>query len=83
MFDGVEIGKHRVDNLYERNFSGVASGVNFDEELKLLQLEIGPAMRSYFDLRTLDTCWWARRDLNPQPRDYESPALTVELQALQ
>ena len=27
--------------------------------------------------------WWARRDLNPQPRDYESPALTVELQALQ
>jgi hypothetical protein len=26
--------------------------------------------------------WWARRDLNPQPRDYESPALTVELQAL-
>ena len=25
--------------------------------------------------------WWARRDLNPQPRDYESPALTVELQA--
>ena len=24
---------------------------------------------------------WARRDLNPQPRDYESPALTVELQA--
>ena len=27
-------------------------------------------------------CWWARRDSNPQPRDYESPALTVELQAL-
>src|SRR5450432_4833639 len=27
--------------------------------------------------------WWARRDSNPQPRDYESPALTVELQALQ
>jgi hypothetical protein len=26
--------------------------------------------------------WWARRDSNPQPRDYESPALTVELQAL-
>ena len=25
--------------------------------------------------------WWARRDSNPQPRDYESPALTVELQA--
>src|SRR6185437_13940437 len=25
--------------------------------------------------------WWARRDLNPQPRDYESPALTIELQA--
>ena len=25
--------------------------------------------------------WWARRDLNPQPTDYESAALTVELQA--
>jgi hypothetical protein len=24
---------------------------------------------------------WARRDSNPQPRDYESLALTVELQA--
>ena len=25
--------------------------------------------------------WWARRDSNPQPRDYESPALTIELRA--
>ena len=25
--------------------------------------------------------WWDRRDSNPQPRDYESPALTIELQA--
>ncbi len=25
---------------------------------------------------------WARWDLNPEPRDYESPALTIELQAL-
>jgi hypothetical protein len=25
--------------------------------------------------------WWARRDLNPQPKDYESSALTVELRA--
>ena len=24
---------------------------------------------------------WAMRDSNPQPRDYESPALTVELTA--
>src|SRR5579862_6022826 len=24
--------------------------------------------------------WWPRRDSNPQPRDYEPPALTVELQ---
>ena len=31
--------------------------------------------------RTETAEWWARRDLNPQPRDYESPALTVELQA--
>src|ERR1700678_651073 len=26
-------------------------------------------------------CWWARRDLNPQPKHYECSALTVELQA--
>ncbi len=26
--------------------------------------------------------WWARTDSNREPRDYESPALTVELQAL-
>ncbi len=25
--------------------------------------------------------WYARRDLNPQPTDYESAALTIELQA--
>jgi hypothetical protein len=25
---------------------------------------------------------WGRRDSNPQPSDYESPALTVELQPL-
>jgi hypothetical protein len=23
--------------------------------------------------------WWARRDSNPEPKDYESSALTVEL----
>ena len=26
--------------------------------------------------------WWAHQDSNLEPRDYESPALTVELQAL-
>ena len=25
--------------------------------------------------------WWALRDSNPEPRDYESPALTIELRA--
>ena len=25
--------------------------------------------------------WWARWGSNPRPRDYESPALTAELQA--
>jgi hypothetical protein len=25
--------------------------------------------------------WWALRDSNPGPRDYESPALTAELRA--
>ena len=27
--------------------------------------------------------WWAQRDLNPRPSDYESPALTTELWAQQ
>ncbi len=27
--------------------------------------------------------WWARQDSNLEPRDYESPALTIELQALE
>jgi hypothetical protein len=26
--------------------------------------------------------WWARKDLNLEPTDYESAALTVELRAL-
>ena len=25
--------------------------------------------------------WWARQESNLQPRDYESPALTIELRA--
>ena len=29
-----------------------------------------------------DQKWWARWDLNPRPNDYESFALTTELQAL-
>ena len=28
-----------------------------------------------------ETAKWARWDSNPRPRDYESPALTAELQA--
>ena len=43
-----------------------------------------PSYRKPFDMiakRAKTEEWWARRDLNPQPRDYESPALTVELQA--
>ena len=27
------------------------------------------------------SCWWARLDLNQEPTDYESAALTVELRA--
>ena len=30
----------------------------------------------------VEVIWWARRDSNPEPKDYESSALTVELQAL-
>ena len=33
--------------------------------------------------KSADRCWWARQDLNLQPTDYESAALTIELQALQ
>lgn len=29
----------------------------------------------------LQQVWWAQRDLNPRPSDYESPALTTELWA--
>lgn len=31
--------------------------------------------------RSQEVKWWARQDSNLEPRDYESPALTVELQA--
>ncbi len=31
--------------------------------------------------KDLTQSWWACRDLNPEPTDYESAALTVELQA--
>ena len=34
-------------------------------------------------LTALDKIWWAHQDLNLEPTDYESAALTVELQALQ
>ena len=30
----------------------------------------------------LKILWWALRDSNPEPRDYESPALTVAPRAL-
>ena len=30
----------------------------------------------------LEKVWWALRDSNPEPRDYESPALTVAPRAL-
>ena len=30
---------------------------------------------------SMEDDWWARQDSNLQPRDYESPALTVVLQA--
>ena len=30
----------------------------------------------------LERFWWALRDSNPEPRDYESPALTVAPRAL-
>ena len=29
----------------------------------------------------LELSWWGGQDLNPRPRDYESPALTTELLA--
>ena len=31
----------------------------------------------------LEILWWALRDSNPEPRDYESPALTVAPRALE
>jgi hypothetical protein len=42
-----------------------------------------PRRSSCKALFMINLTWWACRDSNPEPRDYESPALTVELQALQ
>ncbi len=42
---------------------------------------IGPFCQANFHRNALIFSKWARRDLNPGPRDYESPALTAELQA--
>ena len=58
-------------------------------EFALKRNDLGPGLREYLkqkncsDGHRYSKEWWARRDSNPQPRDYESPALTVELQALQ
>ncbi len=47
--------------------------------LKLMANVIGVSYRQYCSCHFYTK--WARRDSNPEPRDYESPALTVELQA--
>ena len=40
------------------------------------QLQKSPYLLKVWKLK-----WWARWGSNPRPRDYESPALTAELQA--
>jgi hypothetical protein len=52
----------------------------------VLDCKKGPVVlalnRSHSFLKTLKRVeWWAQRDLNPRPSDYESPALTAELWA--
>ena len=44
------------------------------ENLKIRQ-ELARQFRQFLEV------WWAQRDLNPRPSDYESPALTAELWA--
>ena len=41
----------------------------------------GGALRLRFNVLTSFRSWWARSDLNREPKDYESSALTIELQA--
>ena len=53
-------------------------GVTTGDLFGWLHHNLGSRIRRH---RTLIADWWARRDLNPEPKDYESSALTVELRA--
>ena len=57
-----------TENVYQDNFAGMWSG-NFSKK--------EPGYLPGFLI-----LWWALRDSNPEPRDYESPALTVAPRAL-
>ena len=57
-----------TENVYQDNFAGMWSG-NFSKKK--------PGYLPGFLI-----LWWALRDSNPEPRDYESPALTVAPRAL-
>ena len=56
----------------------VSCGSHVDADVDLGQAVL---LSTYAVRMTRKMFGWARRDLNPGPRDYESPALTAELQA--
>ena len=62
---------------------------SFEERLAKANSRIKQERKILTDIKTLRCTfatainypWWAELDSNPRPRDYESPALTTELQA--
>lgn len=76
---------HKETGLSFRNgfargaISAVHSILIFHEPLKLAVTGLYPLNNQWF---LEGKGWWAQRDLNPRPSDYESPALTAELWAL-
>ena len=57
-----------------------AIGLNFILKDKKLSFQVQKPFQIIME-RPLNKDWWAWLDLNQRPRDYESPALTTELQA--
>lgn len=55
-------------------------GAHHDESRQPLHRMICKEEVGRFLRERSERLWWPRRDSNPQPSDYEPPALTIELQ---
>ena len=53
--------------------SGKRDAPHFDTRCPVLPSQWG---KRGMNIKIKQQKWWIRRDLNPRPRDYESPALT-------